>query len=404
MVRVVLGWGRIGARPGFDPLPRMDSLSNRPARMRALLTAAIAAALALALLLTAQASASEQQAVSQAAQRIHSLSSHVRHAGATKRKKKSRKKSKLCVVKRLVNGKLRTVYTHTYVYKFVKRHGVRVRVIRRVRVKMRAHCTKACVKTKVRGLRLVTVYRKRRVRVRIIRHGRIVSVIRKRKVPVLVACPKNKNGTTVLGTPVTITLLQGSTATLDFQAFTRTTDLSGTVKGFSPGKINLNSDVNFTFTSARLNVAPTGVFIDDACNGEVSASIETDPNTYALLDDSKSNIGTLTGNSIVASENLILRVPLDLRNNDTGCHDPYLTTGYAEIPFRVTLGGKLGSQNGSLVANLTSAEQFLDADACLSLGDPTQPCNGLAIPFPFFIATHVVGRVDLGKYGTIHLQ
>ena len=369
--------------------------------MRALLGAAVAAVLVLALVLTAEASASEPQAVSQAAQRIHALSSHVRHAEGAKKKKK---KHKLCVVKRLVNGKLRTVYTHTYVYKFVKRNGVRVRVIRRVRVKMRARCTKACVKTKVKGLRIVTVFRKRRVRVRIIRHGRIVSVIRKRKVPVLIACPKNKNGATVLGTPVTITLLPGSTATLDFQAFTRTTDLTGSVKGFSPGKINLNSDVNFTFTSARLNVAPTGVFIDDSCNGEVSASIQTDPNTYALLDDTKSNVGTLTGNSIVASENLVLRVPLDLRNGDTGCNNPYLTTGYAEMRFRVTLGGKLGSQNGSLVANLTSAEQFIDADACLALGDPTQPCSGLAIPFPFFIATHVVGRVDLGKYGTIHLQ
>jgi hypothetical protein len=176
------------------------------------------------------------------------------------------------------------------------------------------------------------------------------------------------------------------------------------VKGFSPGKINLNSDVNFTFTSARLNVAPTGIFIDDSCFGEVSASIQTDPNTYAILDDAKSNIGTLSGSTIVASENLILRVPLDLRNDNGGCHQPYLTTGYAELKFRVTLGGKLGSQNGSLVANLTSAEQYVDADACLALGDPTQPCSGLAIPFPFFISTHVVGRVDLGKYGTIHLQ
>jgi hypothetical protein len=356
------------------------------------------------MLLAGNALAAQRDPVAHAAAEIHSVASQVRHAEAAKKKKKSKKKHKLCVVKRLINGKLRPVYTHTYVYRFVKRNGVRVRVIRKIRVKMRARCSKACVKTKVKGLRIITVYRKRRVRVRIIRHGRIVSVLRKKKVPVLVACPKNKNGNTVLGTPVTITLLQGSTATLDFQAFQRTTDLSGTVKGFSPGKINLNSNVNFTFTSAHLNVAPTGIFIDDSCNGEVTASIETDPNTYAILDDSKSNVGTLTGNSIVASENLILRVPLDLRNDDAGCHNPYLTTGYAEIPFRVTLGGKLGSQNGQLVANLTSAEQFLDADACLALGDPKQPCNGFAIPFPFFIATHVVGRVDLGKYGTIHLQ
>jgi hypothetical protein len=380
----------------------MDSLAIfKRAVTRALIT--VLALVAASALVAGGATARPPDAVSHAAAKIRSLSTQTSPADAAATKKK-KKKSKLCVVRKLLNGKLRPVYTHTYVYKFVKRGGKRVRVIRRVRVKMRSHCGKACIKTKVKGLRIITVYKKRTVRVRIVRHGKIVSVKRRQKVPVLVACPKNKNGSTVLGTPVTITLLDGSNATLDFQAFTRTTSLSGTVKGFAPGKINLNSDVNFTFTSARLNVAPTGIFIDDSCDGEVSASIETDPNTYAILDGSKANVGTLTGNSIVAKENLILRVPLDLRNDDNGCHSPYLTTGYAELKFPVTLGGKLGSQNGQLVANLSSAEQFVDADACLALGDPTQPCSGLAIPFPFFIATHVVGRVDLGKYGTIHLQ
>jgi hypothetical protein len=379
----------------------MDSHAIFKRALRSALATIVVAVSAVALLANA-ASARPADPVAQAAAQIHSVAAQVRHAEAAKKKK--RHKHKLCVVKKLINGKLRPVYTHSYVYRFVKRGGVRVRVIRRIRVKMRARCSAACVKTKVKGLRVVTVFKKRRVRVKIIRHGRIVSVIRKKKVPVLVACPKNKNGNTVLGTPVTITLLDGSTATLDFQSFQRTTALSGAVKGFSPGKINLNSDVNFTFTSARLNVAPTGIFIDDDCNGEVSASIQTDPNTYAILDGTLSNTGTLTGNSIVASENLILRVPLDLRNDNTGCHNPYLTTGYAELRFRVTLGGKLGSQNGQLVATLNSAEQFVDADACLALGDPTKPCDGFAIPFPFFIATHVVGRVDLGKYGTIHIQ
>jgi hypothetical protein len=72
-------------------------------------------------------------------------------------------------------------------------------------------------------------------------------------------------------------------------------------------------------------------------------------------------------------------------------------------PERVVLGGRLGSAKGSLVANLRSSSQFVDADACLQLGDPKLPCTGLQIPFPFFVATHVIGRVDLGKYGTIKL-
>ena len=362
--------------------------------LRAVLVAALAITVLTSAALAAEPPPGASGAVSKAAAQIRALP----HA-----KKKKKKRSKLCVVKRMVNGKLRPVYTHTYVYRFVKRNGVRTRVIRRVRVKMRARCSKACVKTKRKGLRIVTVYKKRKVKVRIIRHHRIVTVTRKRKVPVLVACPKNRSNT-VLGTPVTITLLPGSTATLDFQAFQRTTGLSGTVKGYSPGKINLNSDVNFTFTSARLNVEPAAIFIDDACFGEVSASIQTNPNTYAILDSSKDSTGTLSANTdIVASQALILRVPLDLRNDDTGCHSPYLTTGYSEMKFRVVLGGRLGSGNGSLIANLRSSSQFVDADACLQLGDPKLPCTGLQIPFPFFVATHVIGRIDLGKYGTIHL-
>jgi hypothetical protein len=362
--------------------------------LRVVLVAALAVSVLASAALAAEPPAGAGSAVSKAAAQIRSLP----HA----KKKKKKKRRKLCVVKRLVNGKLRPVYTHTYVYKFVKRNGVRTRVIRRVRVKMRARCSKACVKTKRRGLRIVTVFKKRKIKVKIVRHNRIVTVKRKRKVPVLVACPKNRSNT-VLGTPVTITLLPGSTADLDFQAFTRTTGLSGSVKGYSPGKINLNSDVNFTFTSARLNIDPAAIFIDDACNGEVSASIQTNPNTYAILDSSKDSSGTLSGSNIVASQALILRVPLDLRNDDTGCHNPYLTTGYSEMKFRVVLGGKLGTSNGSLVANLRSSSQFVDADACLQLGDPKLPCSGLQIPFPFFVATHVIGRIDLGKYGTIKL-
>jgi hypothetical protein len=385
----VLRWRRIGAWPAADRTPTMDSRLL----LRVVLVAALAVSVLASAALAAEPPAGAGSAVSKAAAQIRSLP----HA-----KKKKKKRRKLCVVKRLVNGKLRPVYTHTYVYKFVKRNGVRTRVIRRVRVKMRARCSKACVKTKRRGLRIVTVFKKRKIKVKIVRHNRIVTVKRKRKVPVLVACPKNRSNT-VLGTPVTITLLPGSTADLDFQAFTRTTGLSGSVKGYSPGKINLNSDVNFTFTSARLNIDPAAIFIDDACNGEVSASIQTNPNTYAILDSSKDSSGTLSGSNIVASQALILRVPLDLRNDDTGCHNPYLTTGYSEMKFRVVLGGKLGTSNGSLVANLRSSSQFVDADACLQLGDPKLPCSGLQIPFPFFVATHVIGRIDLGKYGTIKL-
>jgi len=301
-----------------------------------------------------------------------------------------------CVAQIRKGNKLVPVYQKIYVYKYVKVKGAGSkykRVVKRVRRKVKVSCAKQCVVMKKKKGKRRPVYVTKRVKVKIKRGNRILTVKRRKRVYKYGRCPASSSNS--LGVPVTINVLDGSYALLDFGAFQRQAPVSGTLRGFIPGKIQLASDNQVNLTKGSLNLGQTPVFIDDDCNGQVSASIMTGDPTTVTVDPAKTSTATLFASGTVTSTaNMLIRLPLSMRNDDAGCNSPYFTTGYSEFNQTFFLKGKVG--DGGLTAlTLTSAPDTVDVIACLSPGQPTQPCNGFQIPLPILVSTKLRVSIDL---------
>jgi hypothetical protein len=299
-----------------------------------------------------------------------------------------------CVAQIRKGNKLVPVYQKTFVYKYVKTGpGKYKRVVKRVRRKVKVSCAKQCVVMKKKKGKRRPVYVTKRVKVKIKRGNRILTVKRRKRVYKYGRCPASSGNT--LGVPVSISILDGSYASLDFGAFQRVAPVAGKFKGFIPGKIHLDSDTQVTLTGGSINVAATPVFIDNDCDGQVSAAIKTGAPATVTLDPTKTSVATLFASGTVTSiAYTIIRLPLDLRNDDTGCNSPYITTGFSEFPHTFFLKGKVGD-GGLTSLTLTSAPDTLDVVACLSQGQPSQPCNGFQIPLPILVSTKLKAAIDL---------
>jgi hypothetical protein len=304
-----------------------------------------------------------------------------------------------CVAQIRKGNKLVPVYQKTYVYKFVKKKGQSTfkRVVKQVRRKVTVSCAKQCVVMKKRKKKLRPVYVTKRIKVKIKRGNRILTVKRRLKVYKYGRCPASSSNS--LGVPVKISILPGSYANLDFGAFQRQAGVSGVFKGFIPGKIQLASDTQVTLTGGSLTLDPTAVFIDNDCGGDVTSSIRTGNPTTVGLDPTRTSVATLFASGTVTSTAYtIIRLPLELRNDDDGCNKPYITTGYSEFNQTFFLKGKVGD-GGLTSLTLTSAPDTLDVVACLSPGQPTQPCNGFQIPLPILVSTKLKVAIDLSGKG-----
>jgi hypothetical protein len=305
-----------------------------------------------------------------------------------------------CVAQIRKGNKLVPVYQKTYVYKYLRVKGTKSkykRVVKRVRRKVKVSCARQCVVMKKKKGKRRPVYVIKRVKVKIKRGNRILTVKRRKRVYKYGRCPaSSSNG---LGVPVTINVLDGSYANLDFGAFQRQAPVSGTFKGFIPGKIQLNSDTQVTLTKGNLKLAPTAVFIDADCDGQVTPSIRTGSPTNVGLNPTKTSVATLFASGTVTSTAYTtIHLPLDLRNEDTGCNNPYITTGYSSFDQTFFLKGKVGD-GGLTSLTLTSAPDIIDVVACLSQGQPTQPCNGFQIPLPILVSTKLKVSIDLSGKG-----
>ena len=300
-------------------------------------------------------------------------------------------------------GKLVTLYTHVYKYKFVKikkgaNKGKFKRVIVHPKVAVKVSCAKQCVQVAKKKGKYVNIYSIKKVKVKIKKRGRIVTVKRRKRVYKFGDC-KNLPSAESLGTPVKISILTGSYALLDFGSFTRQATITGDLRGFIPGKFKPNTDVQITLTKASISVNPTAVFIDDDCNGQVSAAIRTGTPTRVLFDSTKQSTSTLfASGTATAIVNTRIQLPLELRNEDTGCNDPYITTGYSEFTQTFFERGKVGA-GGLTKLQISSPPDVLDVVACLSPGVPTQPCNGFQVPISIMISTKVTVKVDLSGKG-----
>jgi hypothetical protein len=90
-----------------------------------------------------------------------------------------------------------------------------------------------------------------------------------------------------------------------------------------------------------------------------------------------------------------VRVPLELRNDDAGCHIPYISTGYSEWKQTFFLKGKLDPKLALSKLKLVSAPDPIDVPVCLSPGPATSPCNGFQIPLPIMISTQLYVSIKL---------
>lgn len=292
--------------------------------------------------------------------------------------------------------KLVAVYERVYKYKFVKVKGSRrfKRRIVRVRQKMKVPCAKQCVVMKKKKKKLRPVYVVVKKKVKRPKGGRLVTRKLRIRTYKFKACPK-KTGAS-LGTPVTIRILEDSRAILDFGAFQREAPITGSLKGFVPGGIQIGQDSQVTLTSGELRLLPTAVFIDDDCNGQVSAAIRTGDPTRVLLDKTRTSTSTVFATGTVTSTAYMsVRVPLELRNDDLGCNVPYITTGYSEFRQTFFLKGKLDPKAALTRLKLVSAPDPIDVPVCLSAGLSTSPCNGFQIPLPIMISTQLFVAIQL---------
>jgi hypothetical protein len=331
-----------------------------------------------------------------------------------------------CVAQIQKGSKLVDVYERYYKYVFKKIKGSKKyrKVIVRARRKLQVSCTRQCVRTKskkekryhyktvkVRGKKKKVrtgkpftvkvsqpVYKTVKKTVTVKKKNKLVKVKKKVRVYVFEKCRISNSSSA--GAPVKITLLNGSVANLDFGAFQRVAPISGALTGFIPGGYKLNQDNQINLTRGNMVLGQTNVFIDDDCHGgKVSAAIRTGTPTNVNLDPTRQSISTLqaTG-TVTATAYTKIQLPLELRNDDDGCDQPYITTGYTEFTQTFFLKGKLQKGVGLAKLNLTSAPDPLDVQACLSPGSPTSPCNNTAliIPLPIIVSTNLVVNVQIG--------
>ena len=284
----------------------------------------------------------------------------------------------------------------TYKYKYVRVKGGKFkRTIVKVKVAKKIACTKQCVQVKKVKKKYVSIYSIKRVKVKVKKRGRIVTAKARRKVYKFGSC-KNLPSAEELGVPVKVSILAGSYALLDFGSFTRQAPINGTLRGFIPGRFKPNTDVQVTLTKASIGIGTTNVFIDDACNGQVSAAIRTGNPTRVLLDSAKTSTTTLfASGTATAIVNTRIQVPLDLRNEDTGCNDPYVTTGYGEFTQTFFFRGKVGAEGPPRAAGQLAAGHRSTSSRASPPGIPTQPCNGFQVPVPILISVKTTVNVDL---------
>lgn len=352
------------------------SRSARPARM-AMLLLLVASLLVVmpgeALAGPATRAAGDVAAGAQAFYRAHPAAAQTKKKKKKKVTKKKPKKKTCVVKKRNKKGKLVTVYRTKAKYVPLKRHGKIVR-----------HKGKPVV-----HLIHVFVYRYTYKKVRV--HGHVVRRRIRHKIPRRGPCKRHTAASS--GAPVTITVRDPSAATLDFGAFTRTIPLTGTMKGFIVGGLKLGQENQIQISRGQIDLAPTGIFIDDVCNGQVSDAIRTGASFAEIDPGSTGNTVTMdAAGGLTGLLHMRVQVALQLRNDDNGCGLPYLPTGWTDFTIPFFVKGKLDG----LTSTLSIGETLLDElSACLAVGDSALPCNGFSIPFPAIFSAKIVGDVDL---------
>jgi hypothetical protein len=194
--------------------------------------------------------------------------------------------------------------------------------------------------------------------------------------------------------PVAVDFLAGSKAILDLgEGNVRDVPLTGRLKGYITGKIDLTKDTTVTLASGEIKPGVTDL-LTATCNGAQAVSARLNPASVVKLDPTAKNTATLKVNGEVSAQaSTIIRYVLDVAGSD--CAAPLAPAGYSDLPASFSLKGKLGPTTGLTALELDSPAVPYTAGLCTTQGDPLQPCGGALTQMPITIATHLVSAVDL---------
>ena len=145
--------------------------------------------------------------------------------------------------------------------------------------------------------------------------------------------------------PVTITLLPGSTSTLDLGGGNvREIALTGGLKGTANARIDITKTIPIKLTKASIVPAPITVFDDPGC--PATPALATDSHSLVTLDRKRKSTSTLNPKTgkVTGSAATRLRIALSVRS--AGCGGPLVPTGYADTFQRFTVKGKIDPKTG----------------------------------------------------------
>jgi hypothetical protein len=220
--------------------------------------------------------------------------------------------------------------------------------------------------------------------------------------------PKPKPVPKQPGTPVTVNLLDGSTATVDIPAVqlpggyvlpgvptSRTIALSGQLKGLIPGGYQIAKDNNVNLASAAIGLGAVDLLSDAACGG--ATVLHLNPSSYVSLGSAQPSVATLhTDGTITATVDVALNLAFDSRQG-TGCGDPLTTMGNSTTTYPLTVAGKIEPGKGlaSLELN-TAAPVPVSVSVCLTPGAANAPCGTPPVAYPVKIGVHVITGIKIG--------
>jgi hypothetical protein len=234
----------------------------------------------------------------------------------------------------------------------------------------------------------VVRYVRRRVTER--RGNRLVRVSRRVGVYEFVACPVHEP--LPVGTALRLGLQPGSALELDFGGFQRTVPLSGELGAVVTASDLLRRETHFAVRSGALDLAPTGIFLDDDC-GAVSAHVTlATPGAAAPAADREHPGAVLADGSALLTLRLDLHIATTWRDDAAPCEAPPRTYAATTSTLDLSFLGRLDGEQ----AALTSSTANWDLSLCLDKAPPDTPCAGNVVPLPVRATAKLALRVTRG--------
>jgi hypothetical protein len=193
-------------------------------------------------------------------------------------------------------------------------------------------------------------------------------------------------------TPVSVTVLDRSTATLDFGNGTvRVAPLTGALRGAISGGYRLSQDNTIALRSGRVGIGPTQLLGDGCSTAPATTSRLT---TVGLAPDTKATMLVRKTGDVVLAAAAILRTVLDIRAGE--CGSASVPTGYADTPLTLRAGGRIDRGSGLAHLTLDSAPAPVTIAGCLVPGAPSSACSAAPAAYPVTLSTHLEVNVRIG--------